>query len=233
MTTTPEELLFRKYFHKGRPPKYFVVIPRPRRAPHHSVSDDAQGPVVNLPPKPVTRQSSQSEKVDVQTGPSWRRIQQAETLGKEMNAAQSSSVLDTVSRSPPPELPAGSSSAPSLPKADSAIPQPASKMQPRLPVGSDVAFYRDARVHHNVAQSTVNFIVSSELEDERSAEAINNPTPADVNQAAKATGEATFTNETAPPAEGTGQFLPASTDGKLDSEKSDLPVSKNVARTTN
>ncbi|EED81264.1 predicted protein [Postia placenta Mad-698-R] len=166
MTTTPEELLFRKYFHKGRPPKYFVVIPRPRRAPHHSVSDDAQGPVVNLPPKPVTRQSSQSEKVDVQTGPSWRRIQQAETLGKEMNAAQSSSVLDT---------------------------------------------------------STVNFIVSSELEDERSAEAINNPTPADVNQAAKATGEATFTNETAPPAEGTGQFLPASTDGKLDSEKSDLP----------
>lgn len=233
MATTPEELLFRKHFPKGRPPKYFVVIPRLRRTPHHSASDNAQGPVVNLPPRPATRQSSQSEKADVQAGSSWRKIQQAETLGKEMNAAQSSSVLDTVSRSPPPELPAGSSSAPSLPKADSALPQPGNKMQPRLPVGSDVAFYRDARVHHNVVQSTVNFIVSSELEDEHSAEVIKNPSQADVNQAAKATGEANLSNETAPATEGTSQFLPASTDGRLDSGKSDLPVSKNVARTTN
>jgi len=73
--------------------------------------------------------------------------------------------LDTVSRSPPPELASNLGNTPSMQADEPATIRPRS--QPKMPAGSAVAFYRDTRVDslESAPKSSVNFTVTSELED--------------------------------------------------------------------
>ncbi|KAJ7666445.1 hypothetical protein B0H17DRAFT_1089819 [Mycena rosella] len=92
--------------------------------------------------------------------------------------------LNTMSRSPPPELPSDANVA-SIPRTDVLTPSKSedvfgpsrSRSQPKLPAGSAVGFYRGARVD-TVEPDTkppVNFFVSSELEDSRQNSENNTP----------------------------------------------------------
>ncbi|OCH96653.1 hypothetical protein OBBRIDRAFT_765594 [Obba rivulosa] len=151
----PNDALFpRPPLHKG-PIRYRVVIPRVRRS----------GPVVNLPP----RSAKPSTQADIAS--SWRKTAPSMAKVAEVDEPQPME-LDTVSRSPPPDAPSKSAStATNSETATVALANGISskgRTQPKMPAGSDVAFYRDARVETVVeSKATVRFIFTSELEEER------------------------------------------------------------------
>jgi hypothetical protein len=162
------DILFpRPTFIKGRL-EYRVFLPNPLRS---RVLQN--GPIVNLPaPARFTRSADTGafgRPKEADGVATWRKpagsLPPREGLNETLNG------LDTVSCSPPPDPPRTpsepSSAVPSSPKV-SVPPVKFSKAQPKVPDGSGVAFYRDARIESadSATNSVVRFIVSSELDEE-------------------------------------------------------------------
>ncbi|KAI0639145.1 hypothetical protein C8Q77DRAFT_1044914 [Trametes polyzona] len=190
---TVNDVLFnRPRIVNGRP-KYFVSIPR-RRLPRRPPPAETPGaPVVNLPSTPVrTRGPGLPKESASSTAATWRKApgpssSTATTWPPNREEANEPAGLDTVSRSPPPEAP----SAPKAPEPTPATSSPASKakLEPKMPVGSDVAFYRNSRVETAVeSQPPVQFIVSSELESDTKASGkeVQPPKPTEASASAPA-----------------------------------------------
>lgn len=152
---------------KGNP-KYRVVLPR-------------LGPRVNIPSYSHS-QTQKSSGVGAFGRPggadevaTWRKPASAKlSLGDPITSEHG---LDTTSRSPPPDTLSTDSNITSLPNTNSSDPVKAdglaapmrSRLQPKMPAGSAVAFYRDSRIDAVEAdlKPSVNFIVTSELEESR------------------------------------------------------------------
>ncbi|KAF7306641.1 hypothetical protein MIND_00455600 [Mycena indigotica] len=129
------EILFRRVPGKG---KFKVLLP----------NSQVSGPKVNVPPissRPTSFVRSPSDALST-----WRK---APATGNDDQG------LATVSRSPPPELP--SETPITSFKSEDAF-TARSRPEPKMPVGSSVAFYRDSVEMDG--QASVNFIVNSELE---------------------------------------------------------------------
>ncbi|GBE78105.1 predicted protein [Sparassis crispa] len=166
-----EALFGRLQFYRGHA-RYNISLPRGHIG-LKPIMEETFGPVVNLPSK-LARSTLQ---VVPLTG-----LQELGNTPESHTKLISSKIrhtdatkLDTISRSPPPE--AAFSTTASLPKGDGDPSQAIngvsgkSRIQPKMPIGSDVAFYRDAR-SDAVSQpaAIVNFIVTSELEGEKTSE---------------------------------------------------------------
>lgn len=108
---------------------------------------------------------------------SWRNPAPSPKVDS-INEESSSMALDTMSRSPPPELP--QSNIASMPKSNESSPSKSeasaslrSRSQPKMPAGSAVAFYRDSRIDgvEPDPKPFVNFTVTSELDEFESSDA--------------------------------------------------------------
>ncbi|KAI8995372.1 hypothetical protein BD414DRAFT_479342 [Trametes punicea] len=196
----------------GRPrivrgqPRYFVSIPRRRIPPRQSLAQSSVMPVVNLPSTPTrTRVPGLPRESAASSAASWRKAPSSSptSLPAVRNEPREAAELDTVSRSPPPEVPSATSAVSSLPKASESIgPTPTtastsskSKPERKMPAGSDVAFYRNSRVETAVeSQPPVKFIVSSELEGELEGQS-------DVQLPSMSQSVVSSSTDTAPPPE--------------------------------
>ncbi|CAL1696425.1 unnamed protein product [Somion occarium] len=159
------DIFFRKpLVVKGRV-KYTVLLPS-RRA----TSSKAIGPVVNLPAKSV---AGFGRKNGASDGSSWRKPPPSPLSSQPAVGEEGPQTLETVSRSPPPESSSVKttefSERPTVSVTAAAAAK--SRPQPKMPAGTDVAFYRDSRAEDlsKQAKATVKFIVSSELEEEPSS----------------------------------------------------------------
>ncbi|OSD05956.1 hypothetical protein PYCCODRAFT_1474843 [Trametes coccinea BRFM310] len=193
--TVTDHLFGRPRFVRGQP-KYFVSIPRRKITRRLPPSEASSTPVVHLPSTPTrTRNPALPKESVASNATTWRKgPSAATTLPAAQDEVKESTELDTVSRSPPPEVPSAASAVSSLPKAAESLASPSTaaapaskhKPEPRMPAGSDVAFYRNSRVETAVeSQPPVQFIVSSELEGEPTGQ-LNGAKPAETTvQAAK------------------------------------------------
>ena len=157
------------YYSKGRL-RCIVSLPGQRSANGKGRMPRTFEPVVNLPAKAVNHRiggvGAFGRPSEADGAASWRR---APASTSKSSPTEESTALNTVSRSPPPEtppeqVPVAQDDAASLAIS---VPPPKPRTQPKLPEGSAVAFYRDSRVNSGESQPkpTVNFFVSSELED--------------------------------------------------------------------
>ncbi|KAH9890956.1 hypothetical protein C8Q73DRAFT_734645 [Cubamyces lactineus] len=183
--STVNDILFNRPRIQRGQPKYFVSLPRRRvtRRRPSVVAETSTSPIVNLPSTPTRlRNPTLPKETASATAPSWRKAPPSPTAswrtGRE--DVQAAAELDTVSRSPPPEVPPASSTltsvrraSESVPASTTAVPQSSRpKAEPKLSMGSDVAFYRNAPVEAAVEpKPTMQFIVSSELESESQSDA--------------------------------------------------------------
>lgn len=171
-------------FPRGKP-RYRVLLPKIRPAGTASSLDSSGdwGPTVNLPLASNSKATAGSGSLSsvgafgrpggADSAASWRQVSRVSTERSSASDAQPDD-LQTVSRSPPPDLPQASTH--QRPRnvnsyAGSMEPQsPRPRSQPKMPSGSAVAFYKDARVNIAVAdvKPSVNFTVSSELDDSES-----------------------------------------------------------------
>lgn len=170
------DVLFPKpHLSKGKR-RYTISIPNSRVIPESK--SDAEAPKVHLPPSPVAaravggafgRPSGATERS------SWRKSAAAQTTMAESLASDSG--FNPISRSPPPELASNPAQAIAT-RVDDLIPN-RSKLEPKMPVGSAVAFYRSSRVDslESAPTSSVNFTVSSELEAGRKSLPLVPPSP--------------------------------------------------------
>ena len=157
------EILFKRPpLGRGNKPRYRVQLPRATRM--HSTSL----PKVNLPsgfPK-INTAPARSKAVD--DLPTWRRgLTPSSATQKTPLIDEASPILDVTSCSPPPE--------PTMIPSELAVtPEGSTKLesylvrqrtQPKLPAGSAVGFYRDPGPSSQVSKTTVNFTVTSELEE--------------------------------------------------------------------
>jgi serine/arginine repetitive matrix protein 2 len=171
------DILFRKQApFKGRH-KYRVLLPRHR------------GPRVNIPVHTVAPKINGVGTFGRAAGldglSTWRKVTSPPSTTIEIRDTMTSEFgLDTMSRSPPPELSSDLSVA-SMPKSDASIPTKSdgplvpirSRSQPKMPAGSAVAFYRDSRIDavESDPKPLVNFIVTSELEESRQSQSTATP----------------------------------------------------------
>ncbi|KAF8168297.1 hypothetical protein B0H34DRAFT_684989 [Crassisporium funariophilum] len=147
--------------------RYRVMLPRYR------------GPKVHMPSANLAKPGAFGRPTVADGATSWRKSALSPTIITEEIG------LNTMSRSPPPDILPSDSSIASNTKSSEDSPtitdggQAAirSRTQPKMPVGSAVAFYRDSRIDAVQADSTlsVNFIVGSELEDVKAASPMPDP----------------------------------------------------------
>ncbi|KAF8226096.1 hypothetical protein L208DRAFT_1367561 [Tricholoma matsutake] len=154
-------------------PKYRVMLPRlePRvNIPSHSFSQKSNG--VGAFGRPGGADGVTT----------WRKPASAKPHSSD--ATKSEPVLSTISRSPPPDTlstdpdvtSVSISSSSDSSKADALAAPTRSRLQPKMPAGSAVAFYRDSRIDAVEAdlKPSVNFIVTSELEEVRQTTPVKN-----------------------------------------------------------
>lgn len=156
------EILFKRPpLGKGNKLRYRVHLPRVTRTRPTSL------PKVNLPsglPK-INTAPGRSKAVD--DLPTWRRGPVSSTTQKPALLGETSPDLDVTSCSPPPEL----TSRPSEPKVTQEVSIKSEsclvrqRIQPKLPTGSAVGFYRDPGPSFQDSKTIVNFTVTSELEE--------------------------------------------------------------------
>lgn len=183
------DIHFRKpAFLKGKP-KYIVSLPS-KAVP--SVPKSGSGPVVNLPSKLNPGNTGTfGRKSDASNVASWRKPPPSPLATQPSANQDSPQILETVSRSPPPESSSvkttvTSSQSPTVSVTGSAKQQQRAKMG----VGADVAFYRDSRAGESKEEAVaVKFIVSSELEEESSSKETMNRIVSKVNDATSASLE--------------------------------------------
>lgn len=167
------DILFRKQFgsYRGKP-KYRVMLPRFR-----------PGPRVNLPAYPLLPKVNPVGAFGRPTGAdgvsTWRKAAQVKSESDDVNESS----LRTISRSPPPDtlvlasltISSSDEGLPTSSKADGHPVTPrSSRLQPKMPAGSAVAFYRDSRIDvvEEDPKPSVNFIVTSELESRQGSQAV-------------------------------------------------------------
>ncbi|KIK98508.1 hypothetical protein PAXRUDRAFT_24167 [Paxillus rubicundulus Ve08.2h10] len=151
-----------------RPPltkgKLRCKVHLPRTTYPYSVS----APKVNLPSISLKINTTSGRSKAVDDLLTWRRrptppsVSQQAALPEEILLA-----LDVTSCSPSPEL-SGASSKPTIggdPSAKMEIPLVRPRTQPKLPAGSAIGFYRDLGSSCPDLKTTVNFTVTSELEE--------------------------------------------------------------------
>jgi hypothetical protein len=155
----------------GKPPRY-------RGQPKHRVVLPRLGPRVNIPSHTFSPKASGGGAFGRPGGAdgvaTWRKPASAKPLSDDTMTSQPG--LNTLSRSPPPDTLLTDPGVTSLPildtldslKADGLAPM-RPRLQPKMPAGSAVAFYRDSRIDAVEAdlKPSVNFIVTSELEEPR------------------------------------------------------------------
>lgn len=162
------DVLFRKPPHmvKGKR-RYVVLLPKDRPLPREAYgSAVATGPKVRVPPSTAAPKANGTGAFGRPGGATdsstWRKSTIPLT---KTGAAITDSGLNTVSRSPPPDLVSnpGDIAPTKIDESTSAR----SRSQPKMPAGSAVAFYRDSRLDslESAQKSSVNFTVTSELED--------------------------------------------------------------------
>ncbi|TFK20162.1 hypothetical protein FA15DRAFT_647446 [Coprinopsis marcescibilis] len=184
------EVLFKKVLFKGRP-RIRVLIPRFRGSRLHP-SMSAGGP------KPVPPGSF--GKPTVADGAStWRKPGQQQPSSRIKTDTAMPTGLETMSRSPPPDIPPSETGTPRIPKSTSTTPSPTTPQEeapavvlrqraPKMPAGSAVAFRRDSKidvVDDNV-KTSVNFFVTDELEETAESSKIEESKPPTVQPAAPA-----------------------------------------------
>ncbi|KIM48390.1 hypothetical protein M413DRAFT_22895 [Hebeloma cylindrosporum] len=141
--------------------RYRVFLPRFR------------GPKVNIPPAGPMKPAAFGRSTVADDASTWRKplVTPVDKIEKIEPEATS---LHTMSRSPPPDHTPPETTVASIPKTGDDSPakldggQAArSRSQPKMPVGSAVAFIRDSRIDVVEADTKplVNFIVGSQLED--------------------------------------------------------------------
>ncbi|KAJ7456666.1 hypothetical protein FB451DRAFT_1276775 [Mycena latifolia] len=166
---TVNEILFRRTGGFKGKSKYRVVLPNTKTT----------GPRVNIPMSPRVNGAGAFGRPSADGVSTWRK-----PLASASANLDSEPGLNTMSRSPPPELPSDANVA-SIPRTDVLTPSKSedvfgpsrSRSQPKMPAGSAVAFYRDSRVDavEPDTKPSVNFFVSSELEDSRQSSDNNIP----------------------------------------------------------
>ncbi|KAK7694368.1 hypothetical protein QCA50_001554 [Cerrena zonata] len=156
---------------KGRA-KYTVSLPSKTNS---STSKSGSGPVVNLPSKLNPGNSGAfGRKSDAASVSNWRKPSSSPLTAQPSVNENSPQVLETVSRSPPPESSSVKATVPNSQSPTVSVTGSAKQQQrtSKMPVGADVAFYRDSRAGDSKEEGvTVKFIVSSELEEESSTAA--------------------------------------------------------------
>lgn len=176
------DVLFRKPpgGHKGKP-RYRVMLPR------HGTSTNR--PRVQMPSASLLKSNGVGAfgRPTVADGASsWRNPAPSPKVDS-INEESPSVALDTMSRSPPPELP--QSNIASMPKSNESSPSKSepsaslrSRSQPKMPAGSAVAFYRDSRIDavEPEPKPLVNFTVTSELEESESSDVADAQTTSPV-----------------------------------------------------
>ncbi|KZT19377.1 hypothetical protein NEOLEDRAFT_1183420 [Neolentinus lepideus HHB14362 ss-1] len=166
-------------FPRGKP-RYRVLLPRIRSAGTEPGSDSQGllGPTVNLPFLSTSKAIGNSalsvgafgRPRGADTAMSWRQAPRTSTEQRAMESSSFDPGLETVSRSPPPDPPLALPSSRPGDLVHGAAPEAQesrSRSQPKMPFGSGVAFYKDARVNFASAdvKPSVNFTVTSELEE--------------------------------------------------------------------
>jgi serine/arginine repetitive matrix protein 2 len=139
--------------------RYQVTLPRSR------------GPRVHIPASKLPGVGAFGRPTISDGATTWRKSASPPTKAEENMPFATG--LSTMSHSPAPQDPPVEASSPSMPKTneDLSIKSDStpirSRSQPKMPVGSAVAFYRDSRIDvvEAVPKPLVNFIVGSELED--------------------------------------------------------------------
>jgi serine/arginine repetitive matrix protein 2 len=163
------DVLFRKPPHMAKTKRRYVVsLPK---AVHFrreiSGSSSATTPKIRVPSSPVAPRVNgvgafgrPGGAIDSST---WRKS--AAPPSMKTSIASTDLGLNTISRSPPPNLVSNPSKTAPTKVDESASAR--SRSQPKMPAGSAVAFYRDSRVDslESAQKSSVNFTVTSELED--------------------------------------------------------------------
>lgn len=148
--------------------RYMVTLPRNRIRAPIVLESTIKSPIVNLPGRIATQPNGVGafgRKKEADSSAVWRKPA-ISTFKTEAANQDDPQTLDTVSRSPPPELPSATKTS----QKDDAPPSPTvsvatsvrTRSQPKMPVGTDVAFYTDV----SQPKTSVNFIVGSELDDE-------------------------------------------------------------------
>ena len=141
--------------------KYRVLLPRFR------------GPKVNIPSAGLTKPGTFGRSTLADGASTWRKLLVTPVDKIERIESEATS-LDTMSRSPPPDHTPPETTIASIPKTGEDSPakldggqSARSRSQPKMPVGSAVAFIRDSRIDVVEADTKplVNFIIGSQLED--------------------------------------------------------------------
>ena len=150
-------------FPKPRKRRYIISIPNSRVMPVSK--SDTEAPKVHLPPNPMASRTvagAFGRPSEATQRSSWRKSTTIQATTAE--SLTSDSEFNPVSRSPPPDLASNPTQAIAT-RVDDFIPN-RSKLEPKMPAGSAVAFYRNSRVGSldSAPTSTVSFTVSSELE---------------------------------------------------------------------
>ncbi|KAI0343950.1 hypothetical protein BDW22DRAFT_1355185 [Trametopsis cervina] len=147
------------------------------KLPTHSTDSHSSQLVVKLPPKPIgvrnptTGAFGRNREAD--GSHSWRKPPPSHLRNQQDDqTAPQGEGLDTVSRSPPPEMPSVLNAHLGQPRnvtesATIAAPVGKTKSQPKVADGPAVSFYRDSPIEApgREASPAVKFIVNSELED--------------------------------------------------------------------
>ncbi|CAA7264733.1 unnamed protein product [Cyclocybe aegerita] len=155
--------------------KYRVYLPRSR------------GPRVHMPqtgPAGKPNGSGAFGRPTVADGASSWRKPAVSPATQRPSVPEEPSGLDIMSRSPPPDIKPSDVVVASIPKSSESSPTKSessqgarSRLQPKMPEGSSVAFLRDSRVDVVVtdAKPLVNFIIGSQLEDSTRSTAPKTP----------------------------------------------------------
>lgn len=164
------DILFKRPPSNKAPIKYTVILPG--KLPDGAIPSK---PVVHLPQKSGSPTNNATgafgRRREADGVANWRKPPPSPLKTHVPEESEIPEVLDTVSRSPPPEAPT-SAGTPPITTSDAQSPAVSvaptkGRLPSKMPVGSDVAFYRDARSEQSSMEpkSTVNFTVHSELEE--------------------------------------------------------------------
>ena len=138
--------------------RYEVALPRSR------------GPKVPIPASKLPGVGAFGRPTNSDSAITWRKSASSPTKAEENMSLATG--LSTMSHSPAPQDPPTEASSTSMPKPNEDLSMKSdstpvrSRSQPKMPVGSAVAFYRDSRIDvvEAAPKPLVNFIVGSELE---------------------------------------------------------------------
>ncbi|TFK41350.1 hypothetical protein BDQ12DRAFT_436340 [Crucibulum laeve] len=217
------DVLFRKQpgGYKAKP-KYRVVLPRFRYF--------SSGPRVNIPTAATgsrTNGAGAFGRPTVADGAStWRKP--LVSPPKELDE-HSPHILDTTSRSPPPEVSGSQTGIAFIPKSldsptksDSTQASSRGRTVPKMPAGSAVAVYRDSRIDviEDNPKALVNFIVTSELEDSKQSSRVANLDAASTDVPSSDTGKPVV-NGVAPTEDKVPSLLPEKAESKSSDDSSD------------